>query len=77
LCTSISPRVANPGSASTDEMSPRETTRAVSSTPFESSVQTKHTSRPPAMRMAARMAVAAFGLRRAPVIDAAGGMPES
>ena len=36
LCTSISPVLANPGSASTLRTSPRETTRAVCTTPLAS-----------------------------------------
>ena len=72
LWTSISPGCANPGSASTEETSPRATTRAVASVPSSSTVQTKHTSRPPASRMAARMAAEAAGARRDVGGDAGG-----
>src|SRR5688500_17469125 len=61
LCTSISPRCANPGRASTLATSPRATTREVTIVPPSSSPQAKQTSRPPAIRTAARMATATFG----------------
>jgi hypothetical protein len=46
-------------------MSPRATTRAVFTAPFESRLHAKHTSRPPASRIAARIAFAAAELSRA------------
>jgi hypothetical protein len=64
LWISICPRCANPGSASTDVESPRATVLTVLTTPSSSSVAAKQTSRPPANRIAARMATAAVGLSR-------------
>src|SRR4051812_46709564 len=64
LWTSKSPWLANPGRASTLATPPRATTRAVWTTPSASSVQTKHTSRPPASLIAARIAAAACDPRR-------------
>src|SRR5579872_981889 len=64
LCSSISPRSAKPGSASTLSTLPRATTRTASTTPSPSSVAAKHTSRPPASAIAARSAPAARGARR-------------
>src|SRR5687767_2535126 len=64
LWTSISPRSANPGSASTLVTSPRDATRAVTTIFSSSRPHAKQTSLPPASRIAARMAAAALGWRR-------------
>src|ERR1017187_3956755 len=58
LCTSISPRCANPGSASTQLTSPRATGRAPTITPPGPTWQAKQTSLPPASAMVVRIAFA-------------------
>ncbi len=73
LWSSISPRSAAPGSARTLRTSPRETTRAVWTTPSSSRVATKHTSFPPASAIAVRIARAAGELMR----DAGSGKREA
>jgi hypothetical protein len=57
------PALRNPGSARTDA-SRRGDVLTVMTTPSSSSVAAKHTSRPPAKRIAARMATAAVELSR-------------
>src|SRR5918998_4784323 len=63
----MSPRSANPGSASTRSTPPRATARADCTTFSSSTLPTKQTSRPPARRIAPRMARAAAGASRVTV----------